>query len=115
MILTFNFNKTNVTPAILDGLDETVLANWPHEKHIICNINTDIPIRISSHPYVQVKRSVLCNCKIEADSHHLLESLAACNNNVPKLIMYFTVNLAFTYYLHMIPNLTDVAPIIKDR
>ena len=42
----FYFDKTNVTPAVLDGGDEIVLANWPHDKHIICNINNDIPIRI---------------------------------------------------------------------
>ena len=59
-----------------------------------------------------VNRSVLCNCRIEADNHHLLESLAACDNKVTKLIMYFTINLAFTNYLDMIPNLT--VPIIKD-
>ena len=29
--------------------------------------------------------------------------------------MYFTINLVFTNYLDMIPNLTDSLPIIKDR
>ena len=67
----FYFNKTDVTPTILDGGDEILLANWPNDKHIICNINNDIPIRIPSHPYVLVNRSVLCNCRIEADNHHL--------------------------------------------
>ena len=48
----FYFNKTDVTPTLLDGGDEIVLANWPHDKHMICNINNDIPIKIPSHPYV---------------------------------------------------------------
>ena len=78
-------------------------------------INNDIPIRIPSHPYVLVNRSVLCNCGIEADNHHLLKSIAACDNKVTKLIMCFTINLAFTHYLDMLPNLTDSLPIIKDR
>ena len=52
------FNKTDVTPTVLDGGDETVLANWANDKHIIYNINNDIPIRIPSHPYVLVNRSV---------------------------------------------------------
>ena len=108
----FYFNKTDVTTTVLDGGDEIVLANWPNDKHIICNINNDIPIRIPSHPYVLVNRSILCNCRIEADNHHLLESIAACDNKVTKLIMYFTINLAFTIYLDMIPNLTDSLPII---
>ena len=111
----FYFNKTNVTPTVLDGGNEIVLANWPNDKHKICNINNDIPIKISSHPYVLVNRSVLCNCRIEADNHHLLESIATCDNKISKLVMYFTINLAFTNYLDMLPNLTNSLPIIKDR
>ena len=111
----FYFNKTGVTPTILDGGNDIVLANWPNDKHIICNINNDIPIAILSHPYVLVNRSVLCNCRIEADSHHLLESIATCDNKISKLIMYFTINLAFTNYLDMLPNLSDSLPLIKDR
>ena len=34
---------------------------------------------------------------------------------VTELIMYFTINLAFTNYLDLIPNLTDSLPIINDR
>ena len=63
----------------MDGGDEIVLANWPNDKHIICNINNDIPIKIPSHPYVLVNRNIPCNCGIEADNHHLLESIAACD------------------------------------
>ena len=111
----FYFNKTDVTPKELNGGDQIVLPNWPNDKHIICNINNDIPIRIPSHPYVLVNRSVLCNCGIEADNYHLLESIAACDNKVTKLIMYFMINLVFTNYLDMIPNLIDSLPIIKDR
>ena len=50
----FYLNKTYITPTVLDGGDETVLANWPNDKHIICNINNDIPVKIPSHPYVLV-------------------------------------------------------------
>ena len=111
----FYFNNTDVTPTVLDGEDEIVLANWPNDKHLICNINNDIPIKIPSHPYVLVNRSILCNCRIEADNHHLLESIAACENKITKLVMYFTINLAFTNYLDMLPNMTDSLPLIKDR
>ena len=118
----FHFNKIDVTPTVLDGGDKIVLANWPNDKHIICNINIDIPIKIPSHPFVLVNRSVLCNCRIETDNcrietdnHHLLESITTCNNKITKLVIYFTINLAFTNYLHMLPNLTDSLPIIKDR
>ena len=111
----FYFNKTDVTPTVLDGGDDIVLVNWPNDKHIICNVNNDIPIKIPSYPCVLVNRSVLCNCGIEADNHHLLESIATCDNTITKLAMYFAINLAFTNYLDMLPNLTDSLPIIKDR
>ena len=75
----FYFKKAGVTPTVLDGGDEIVLANWPNDKHIICNINNDIPIKMF---YVLANRKVLCNCRIEADNHHLLESIATCDNKI---------------------------------
>ena len=79
---TFYYNKTDITPTVLDGGDEIILANWPNDKHIICNINNDIPVKIPSHPYVLVNRSILCNSGIKADSHHLLESLHSMQQQV---------------------------------
>ena len=32
----FYFNKTDITPTVLDGGDEIVLENWPNAMHIIC-------------------------------------------------------------------------------
>ena len=110
----FYFNKSDVTPTILDGGDEIVVANWPNDKHIICNVNNDIPVKIPSHPYVLVNKSVLCNYGIEADNHYLLESLATCNNKAHDLVMYFTINKAFTNNLNMLPNLT-IPALIRDR
>ena len=103
----FYYNKTDITPTVLDGGNEIILANWPNDKHIICNINNDIPIKIPSHPYVLVNRSVLCNCGIEAENHFLLESLAACQDVNSNLVMYLTVNTAFINYLDQFPNLTE--------
>ena len=65
----FYFNKTDITPIVLDRGNEIILANWSNDKHIICNSNNDIPIKIPSHPYVLVNRSVLCNCGIEVENH----------------------------------------------
>ena len=101
------YNKTDITPTVLDDGNEIILANWPNNKHIICNINNDIPVRIPSHPYVLVNRSVLCNCGIEAENHFLLESLAACHDANSKLVMYFMVNTAFVNYLNQLPNLKE--------
>ena len=72
----FYYNKTDITPAVLDGGNKIILANWPTKKCIICSINNDILIEIPSHLYVLVNRSVLCNCGIEVKNNYLLESLA---------------------------------------
>ena len=102
----FYYNKTDITPTILDGGNEIILAIWPNDKHIICNINNDIAIKIPVI-HVLVNRSVLCNCGIEVDKHFLLESLAAYKNANSKLTMYFTINTAFVNYLDEFPNLTE--------
>ena len=73
---------------VLDGGNEVILAKWPDDKHIICNVNNDIPGKIPSHPYVLVNISVLCNCGIEAENNFLLESLAACHDVESKLVVY---------------------------
>ena len=93
-------NKTDITPSVLDGGEQIILANWPNYKRIICTYNNNIPVSIPSHPYILLNRNILCNCNIEADSNFLLESLAACDkHDKPDLEMYFMVNLAFVDYL----------------
>ena len=111
----FYYNKTHITLTILDGGNEIILANWPNDKHIVCNINNDIPVKIPSHPYVLVDRSILCNCGLEADDHHLLKSLAACNSKHAKLTIYFSINLAFTNYLDKLPNLIEQSLLDRGR
>ena len=113
----FYYNKTDITPTVLDGGNEIILANWPNDKHIICNINNGIPVKIPSHPYMLVNRRVLCNCGIEAENHFLLKSLAACQDKNAKLTMYFTVNKSFANYLDKFPNLTESLehPIIRNK
>ena len=62
------FNTTDVKLAVLDGEHNIGLANWPDIKHVICNDSNDIPIKIPSHSYVLINRSILCNCGIEAEA-----------------------------------------------
>ena len=113
---TFYYNKSDITPTVLDGGNEIILVNWLNNKHIICTINNDIPTEIPSHPYVLVNRSVLCNCGIEAENSFLLESLAACHDDNTKLVMYFTINIAFTNYINEF-NLREEqeAPILTNK
>ena len=63
-----------------------------------------------------VNRSILCNCVIEAENNFLLESLAACHYSNTKLLMYFTVNSAFTNYLNEF-NFTEESdtPILTNK
>ena len=103
----FYYNKTDITTTVLDGGNEIILANWPDDKHIIFNTNKNIPVKIPSHLYVLVNRSVLCNCGIGLENHFLLESLAACQDTNSQLTMHFTVNTAFVNYLDKFPNLTE--------
>ena len=74
-------NRSNVTPSLLDGGRQIILANWPNYKRIICTYNNNIPVNIPSHPYVLLDRNILCNCDIEAESNFLLESLATCREH----------------------------------
>ena len=92
------FNKTDVKPSVLDGRHEIILANWPCTKYVTCNDNHNYPIKIPSHPYVLLKRTVLCNCDIHAENHFLLESIAACPGKQSALTMYYTVNTVFIHY-----------------
>ena len=107
-------NKTDITPSILDGGKQIILANWPNYKRIVCTYNNNIPVNIPSHPYILLDRNVLCNCDIEAESNFLLESLAACDEHKkPDLEMYFKVNLPFLDYLTQL-NVTLNTPIDRN-
>ena len=61
---TFYFNKSDITPTVLDGGNEIILANWPSDKHIIYNARNYIQVKNPSHNI-----SVLCNCGIEAENN----------------------------------------------
>ena len=79
-----------------------ILVNWPDDKHIVCTINNDMPIKISSHPYILVNRSVLYNSGIEVENNFLLEFLAMCHDANTNLVIYFTLNTAFTNYIQSV-------------
>ena len=100
----YHFNNIDMKPSGLDRRHEIVLANWPNPKHVICNDSHNIPIKIPSHLYVLLKRTMLCNFGIEAEDNFLLESIADCPGKQSALTMYYTVNTAFMHYFN---SLTD--------
>ena len=112
----FYYNKTDITPTVLNRGNEIGLADLPDDKHTICTINNDIPIKIPSHPSLPVSRSVLCNCSIEAENNFLLESLAVSHDANTDLVMYFTVNTAFTSYIDQFNFTEDLKiPILTNK
>ena len=97
------------------GLPQCTWGQWQTTPHC-CSINNDFPVRIPSHLYVPVNRSVLCNCGIKLENNFLL-SLAACHDSNSKLVIYFIVNIAFVNYMDQIHNLTETLefPIQKNK
>ena len=100
----YYFNNTDVKPSVLDGGHEIILANWPNTKYLICNDNHNFSIKIPSHPYVLLKRTILCNCGLKAEDNFQLKSIATCPGKQSALTMYYTVNTAFMHYFE---SLTD--------
>ena len=100
----YYFSNTDLKPSVLNRGHEIILANWPNTKYVICNDNHNFPIKIPSHPFVLLKRTVLCNCSIEEEDNFQLESIAACPGKQSALTMYYTINTAFINYFD---SLTD--------
>ena len=48
---------------------------------------------------------MLCNCGIEVENSFLLESITTCHDANTNLVMYFTVNTAFTSYIDQFQNI----------
>ena len=96
----YYYHKSDVTPSVLDGGGQMVLAHWPNFKRILCTYNNNMLVSMPGHPYVLLDRNILCNCDIKAEAGFLLESLATCREHgKPDLEMCFTVNLVFVDYL----------------
>ena len=92
------FTNTTVTPSILDGGSNILLANMLSPKRLICTKDAPMARPLPSHPYVLVNRSILCNCHLQTGLNYLLKSLSSCDSGAP-FTMYFTVNSAFQYFM----------------
>jgi hypothetical protein len=102
------FNKT-VTPSILDGGPQIILANILNQKKLICNRNFNLAEPLPSHEYVLLNRSILCNCEIESGMTYVLRSIGACSPDQSPNPMYFTINLAFLdYFKHQLPQQFEI-------
>ena len=85
---------------MLDGGVEIVLANWLNKTSTKCTINNYILIKLPDYSYVVVNRTIFCNCELEAEESFLLDSSAACTDNLVSCKMYVTLKLGFISYFH---------------
>ena len=67
------FYNTTVTPSILDGGSNVLLANMLSPKRFICTKDSPMARPLPSHPYVLVNRSILCNCHLQTGLNYLLK------------------------------------------
>jgi hypothetical protein len=100
------YNKT-VTPSVLDGGEQIILANMHDQKNLQCSHNHHLAQPITNFPYVMVNRTILCNCRIETDLSYLYKSIGSCDKNRSSTIMHFTKNLAFNLYFNDMINNTN--------
>ena len=92
------FYNTIVTPSILDGGSNILLANMLSPKRLLCMEDSPMAQPLPSHPYVLVNRSILCNCHLQTGLNYLLKPLSSCDSGAP-FTMYFTVNSAFHHFM----------------
>ena len=85
----------------LDGDSEISLTFCLSKKSIECTSNNEISVKIPNYSYVLANKSILCNCKLEAEETFLLDSLP---DDHPQLENVFVVNLAYVHYFN---NQTD--------
>ena len=89
----FYYNKS-VTPSVLDGGEMIILANMKENKRLICSDTHGLVVPIETGEYIMVNRSILCNCKIEADLSYILKQMGSCDSNVQHEV-FVTINLPF--------------------
>ena len=88
------YNAT-VTPSILDGGSQLVLANMEEDKRLICRENDDFAVPLPPQTYVMVNRSLLCYCDIDAGYSYVMQTLSSCDGPKQPVKLEFTYNLAF--------------------
>ena len=101
----------NVTPSILDGGNQIVLANMMKEKRLICSRNANLAEPLPSYSYVTVNRTLLCNCELDASLSYVQRSIGSCKGDETDTQMTFVSNYAFeTMFDEFIKTETPTSP-----
>ena len=103
------FYNTTVTPSVLDGGSEIVLANMLNEKRLICTYDEGLAKPLPASPYILVDRGLLCHCHIQSGLTYVLKTIGSCNST-DQPVLYYTVNLAFMNYFSSFLNDSDGIP-----
>ena len=91
----------------MDGGTQIVLANMAKNKKLVCSDSFNLARPLPSYSYVVVNRTILCNCRLEAELTYLLKSIGSCSDANKDLTLYFTINVAFYYYMNSYINNHD--------
>ena len=89
--------KATVSPVILDGGGDVLLANFHGQRSLKCtSINGGLAKPAPEHTYAVVNRKFLCDCHLDLEHASVLRQLSSCNKGKSsKLIMQFHKNIAF--------------------
>jgi len=107
-LCTFNYyyNKT-VTPSILDGRDELVLANLLDPLYLRCNDDMGKkPLPAEQSSYTIIPKSLLCNCDVETDRTFVQKTLSACTPDERPKPVKFQANRAVLLHWEALKEFT---------
>ena len=91
------YNRT-VTPSVLDGGSEIILANFKDRKVLSCPHRPTKTQPMSLSSYVKVPRDILCFCELQSGLVSLDKTVTICNaTNIP--VLEYTLNLGFYHTL----------------
>ena len=96
--------KNCVIQSVLDGGTQIVLVNMVNNKKLIWSDSFNLARPFPSYIYVVLNRTVLCNCRLEAELTYLFKSTRSCSDANEDLTLYFMINLTFYHYMNSYIN-----------
>ena len=91
------YYNTTVSPVILDGGRDVLLANFHGPRSLKCSsVNGGLAKPAPENTYAVVNREFLCDCQLDLEHASVLRQLSSCSkSSSSKMHMKFTINLAF--------------------
>ena len=103
------FHNRTVSPSVLDGGQNLILANVHLEHNPACDPKR-LPL-IPSGSYVQTSCEILCNCTLQSQLAYLPSDLGACPNQVGPIHFEESHNFAFATIFKDILHLSSFVPV----